>query len=254
MPRVVVISDIHGNVNALQAAWKDITHRRTDHLLFLGDLVAFGPNPCETIDFFKEHIDANVALRGNTDRWLLERVWENDDSGLPQPILDSLKWTASKLGKRRLGFLEKLVDETEYAVDGLDLLLCHASPGSDVVGIAPGAGDEHAKAFKKVKANLVLCGHTHQPTRTRIAGVDVLNVGSVGFPFDGDQRSCYVSFFVGGGRLQELGFSRVSYSLPHTLHGLEESGMPHQDLFAHRLITASMSEPREVPDRVEADA
>lgn len=244
MPRVVVISDIHGNLNALKAVWSDITRRRTDHVLFLGDLVAFGPKPLETVQFFKENIDASVALRGNTDRYLIEKAWEKDDCDLPEPIQKSLAWTAKKLGKRGLTFLEGLTDETTFTVEDTKLFLCHASPGNDELGITTDAAGSMTKAFKGLKADLVLCGHTHIPLRTSINGTDVINVGSVGFPFDRDLRACYLSFFVGDGEVRELTVARPSYPTPSTIRQIEEAKMPSSELFTHRLKTGTGDAPR----------
>ncbi len=242
--RYLLISDIHGNLNALKAVWSDITRRRTDHVLFLGDLVAFGPKPLKTVQFFKDNVDASVMLRGNTDRYLLERVWEKDDCDLPGPIQESLAWTAKKLGKRGLSFLENLTDETSITVEDVTLLLCHASPGSDELGITSDTVGSMTKAFKGVKADLVLCGHTHIPLRTSINGTDVINVGSVGFPFDRDLRACYLSFFVGDGQIRELTVARHSYPTPGTIRQLEETNMPSSNLFVHRLKTGTGDAPR----------
>ncbi len=244
MPRVVVISDIHGNLNALKAVWSDITRRKTDHVLFLGDLVAFGPKPLKTVQFFKDNNDAAVMLRGNTARYLLDKTWTKDDCDLPKPIQESLAWTAKKLGKRGMSFLENLTDETTFSVEETKLLLCHASPGSDELGITEETAGSMTKAFKGVKADLVLCGHTHIPWRSSVNGTDVINVGSVGFPFDRDLRACYLSFFVGDGEIRELTIARHSYPTPGTIRELEDSKMPSSNLFIHRLKTATGDSPR----------
>ena len=244
MPRVVVISDVHGNLSALQAVWRDITHRKTDHIIFLGDLVAFGPHPKETLQFFKETVQADISIMGNTDRYLIEKSWDADDFPFSSPFKESLAWTAKTIGKRGLSFLESFSTTATFDVDGLKLLLCHASPKNDEMGVTPETTGDLASAFKKVKADFVLCGHTHIPNRTRVGEIDVLNAGSVGYPYDRDQRACYISFFIGGSELRELTHCRVSYPVPLTIHELRESKMPGKDLFIHRLLTASSESPR----------
>ena len=244
MPRVVVISDIHGNLTALKAVWADASHRRADVVLFLGDLVAFGPEPKATLEYMRDEIAPAVALRGNTDRYLLDRVWEDADCCLPDWVQKSLKWSAKKIGKRGLKYLAELSEETAHSIEGLDTYLCHATPGNDELGVIAGKQHELGSVFSEVKADVVLCGHTHLPLRTAIDGTPVLNVGSVGFPYDRDPRACYVSFMVGGGALQELSFSRTSFNLYESIRKLEESGMPGADVMVHRLRTASNTRPK----------
>ena len=182
---------------------------------------------------------------GNTDRYLFERSWEKSDFPFPSPFKESLAWTAKTIGKRGLSYLESFSKTATFEVEGFKLLLCHASPKSDELGVTPESTGDLASAFKNVKARFVLCGHTHTPGRTRVGDVEVLNAGSVGYPYDRDQRACYISFFVGDGELRELNFCRVSYPVPHSVRELGESKMPGTELFTHRLLTASSESPRE---------
>lgn len=251
MAHVVVISDIHGNLAALEAVWKDISHRTPDHLLFLGDVCAFGPEPEGVIALLRDEIKPTVALRGNTDRYLLERTWKKADkkggrSPLAPPIAKSLAWTAERLGDDGLSYLDTLAGEQTYGA-GVDLYLCHASPGDDENGVGPDTLDDLAESLRKVEADLLLCGHTHIPYRSRRSGREVINVGSVGFPFDGDQRACYLSFWVGDAKLQELTYCRVSYNRARTLDLLAASDMPAKELFIHRLEVARLEDPKPEP-------
>lgn len=245
MPRVVVISDVHGNLNALKAVWRDMTHRKADNIIFLGDLVAFGPHPKATLEFLRDTVKPDISILGNTDRYLLESAWEKKDFSLASPVPESLAWTAKAIGKKGRSYLESFSKTATFEIAGLELLLCHGSPKDDETYVTPENAESLKPAFKKVTADFVLCGHTHLPVRTRVGDVDILNAGSVGYPYDRDQRACYLSFFVGDGELRELTFCRVSYSVPLSLRDLEESKMPGADLFAHRLQTASSESPRE---------
>ncbi len=244
MPRTVVLSDIHGNLPALRTAWLDASHRQADHVLFLGDLVAFGPHPVEVIEYLRDTVQPEVALRGNTDRYLIDRVWEKDDCGLPKWARESLAWTADRIGKEGLAFLEGLVAEQDYDADGVPVYLCHASPGNDESGVA--VDDAHAieDAFAPHEGKIVLCGHTHWPYRTGLSGASVINVGSVGLPFDRDQRASFLSFMTGGEQLRELSLCRASYPVHGTIADLETSEMPGADVVLHRLRTASSGLPR----------
>jgi putative phosphoesterase len=247
MAHVVVISDIHGNLAALEAVWKDISHRMPDHILFLGDAAAFGPEPEGVLALLRDEIQPAVALRGNTDRYLLEGVWKKDKSPLDATTVKSLAWTAERLGDDGLAYLDSLSGEQTYSVADVGLFLCHGAPGDDEQGINGDTLDDLKEKLGKVKGDLLLCGHTHLPYRARRTGREVINVGSVGYPFDGDQRACYLSFWVGDGRLQELNFCRVSYNRGRTIKQLAESTMPGKAIYIHRLEVARLESPRPEP-------
>jgi len=101
-----------------------------------------------------------------------------------------------------------------------------------------------AEAVGQLDVRVLLCGHTHLPLRTRLGTTDVLNAGSVGLPFDGDFRPCYLSFFTGHGALQEITICRVAYSRSKTIDLLNQSDMPGKTIMVHRLQTATASDPK----------
>lgn len=244
MPRTVVLSDIHGNLPALRSAWTDASRRKVDHVLFLGDLVAFGPHPVEVITYLRDVVKPQVAVRGNTDRYLVERTWESKDCSLPRWARESLAWTAERIGADGLEYLASLVDERDYEVDGVKVYLCHASPGDDEQGVTPDNAERFAEVFAPHTGKTVFCGHTHVPYRTRLGGASIINVGAIGMPFDRDQRASFLSFQCGDGELQELSPSRASYPIHDTLAALGASDMPGKEVVLHRLETASASVPR----------
>ena len=245
LSRVVVLSDIHGNAAALEAVWADITRRNVDHVLCLGDLIAFGPHPVEVLNFLAQEVKPSVVLRGNTDRYLLERVWDKrKKSSLPVDMRKSLGWTGKKLKEKEWEQLASLGEEQAYSVEQMLLFLCHASPGNDEKGVIPGESKQLKSAFRKVSADVVLCGHTHLPGRTQVGGKTVLNTGSVGMPYGRDPRASYLSFIVSGGALYEISFCRVSYPNERVVLDLQSSKMPNRELFAHRIRTATDTAPR----------
>ena len=243
MPRVVVISDIHGNLPALEAIWRDISRRSTDHVVFLGDLVTHGPEPKETLEFLRDEIGPAVALRGKTDQYLLDKVWQKKQkSKLPQEELESYAWTAKKIGKNGLSYLESLGKDRVYELDGITASLGHSLPGDEEISIVPAKGADRSKLAEK--ADVMLCGHTHVPKRTQRGTVEVIGVGSVGLPFDGDIRACYLSFFTGHSALQEVHFCRVSYNQQMTIDRLKKIDSSFALTTIYRLKTASNGVPR----------
>lgn len=244
MPRVVVISDVHGNLPALRAIWRDISRRSTEHVVFLGDLVAHGPEPRETLEFLRDEIGPAVALRGKTDQYLLDKVWQKKKkSKLPKDELESYAWTAKQLGKSGMDYLESLGEDQIYEVGGVITSLCHNSPDEEELSIVP-VKTELPKSTSNQKADVMLCGYTHVPIRTRMGDLDVIGVGSVGLPFDGDVRACYLSFHTGHSALQEVHFCRVSYNQQTTVDRLAKIDLAFASATIYRLKTASDGVPR----------
>jgi diadenosine tetraphosphatase ApaH/serine/threonine PP2A family protein phosphatase len=172
-----LLYDIHGNLSALDAVLEDCPAER---FLLGGDYVLFGPWPAETVARLDE-LDAEW-IRGNTDRWFV------DETDAPEPVHPALVAYRDLLGDElaeRLGSLE-----AETIRD--DTLFCHASPGSDMVGFPDEASDEDSELVRGVEQRRVVFGHTHiQFERTTPEGIQLVNPGSVGMPFDHDHQAAY---------------------------------------------------------------
>jgi len=174
---LALLYDIHGNLAALDAVLEDCPAER---FLLGGDYALGGPWPADTID----RLDGLVAewIRGNTDRWLL------DDSDAPEPVAAALAACRELLGDSLVERLAGLQEETTK--DGT--LFCHASPGSDMIGFPDEASGKDEELTRGVEDKRVIFGHTHiQFERTTPGGIELVNPGSVGLPFDHDHRAAY---------------------------------------------------------------
>ena len=179
--RVAVISDIHGNLPALEAVLEEIRREKPDLIVSCGD-VASGPMPAETIDVLCGLPDARF-VRGNADRGLIEQFDGKPAPPLPGPFAD---WCAQQINQRQRDFLASF--EETVAVDGVDgagrVLFCHATPRNDVdLFIADTPAAEVRRLFGAVDADLVVCGHTHMQFDRQVDGLRVVNAGSIGMPY-----------------------------------------------------------------------
>jgi len=177
--RIAVISDIHGNIAALDAVLADIAGRAVDRIVNLGDICSGGLFPAETLDRLIPL--ALPTIRGNHERQLVtlsrERMGESDLYAALHLRADQLQWLAELPASLRV---EK------------DLLLVHGTPDSDLAcfletvtdkGIRPATPDEVEQRAGSTAASVILCGHTHLPRTVRLAdGRLILNPGSVGLP------------------------------------------------------------------------
>jgi putative phosphoesterase len=174
-----LLYDIHGNLPALEAVLADASD--LDEFLLGGDYATAGAWPRETVERLREIPNA-TWIRGNADRWLAER------HDAPSPIDEVAARTAELLGDELVAELAELPERTEIGAT----LFCHASPHSDMQSFGAEPGPLDAELLEGVEATRVVFGHTHvQFQRSGTGGIELLNPGSVGMPWDGDHRAAY---------------------------------------------------------------
>jgi putative phosphoesterase len=171
--RAAAISDIHGNLPALEAVLADIDREGVDGIVVVGDTIS-GPWPDEVFDRVVG-VDA-LVVRGNVDRLALEGG--EGDIG---------EWSVARLGRRQ-DVVAAWPLTVEVEIDGLGrVLVCHSTPWDDTpiyTRITPDR--ELVELLGRVDADVLLCGHTHmQYDRTLSSGLRIVNPGSVGMPYEG---------------------------------------------------------------------
>lgn len=243
MAKLAVLADIHGNSNALQAVLKDLDAQGgADHLIVLGDLAVFGPDPRGVLSLLKTR-EPILYVCGNTDRYLIEQQYPsgpNNESWQAQ-VLASFPWTAEQLGEDGLAFLKSLPPRQVLPVSpGHTILAVHGSPRGDEENMRPDTpeGDLDRMMAGELSYNLLLCAHTHLPMDRMIGNRRVVNVGSVGLPFDGDQRASYalVALEAEGG--YQIEFRRVAYDVEAVVGHLMALAHPTAKISAYNLRTA----------------
>jgi predicted phosphodiesterase len=241
--RLAVLSDVHGNLMALEAVLADIEAQadsglgEPDAYLILGDLAAFCPWPSETLARLRELPEA-LFLQGNTDRYLVTGqrpespfVRSPEDwAAMPAELAErdaNFRWTVERLSYDDFQFLRDL--PTRFDLDVPDygrVVAVHANAQDDETFLAPDASDdEMIEYFSDLDARLVLYGHTHKPMDRMVGGMRIVNDGSVGLPLDGDPRPAYALLDFGDGEC-EATLRRVTYDCESVLAGLERFGHP----------------------------
>ncbi len=177
--RLAVISDIHGNADALAAVLADIDTQGICRIVNLGDHLSGPLAPVETLDLLRARPEM-LCIRGNHDRWLVEQA--------PEKMGPSDRVTFDRLTPADLDWLRALPATARLD----DMLLCHATPEDDVTYwlhsvTAEGAVTHRPQAgiaalLGEEAAPLILCGHTHLPRAVRLGGSLIVNPGSVGLP------------------------------------------------------------------------
>jgi putative phosphoesterase len=222
--RLAILSDVHGNLTALEAVVGDVEGASPDLVLHGGDLVLMGPRPAGVVDLVREL--GWTGVLGNTD----EVLWRPEiRPGLEQqmpklgPLLrlvfdEYAPATRELLGEERIAWLRELPEERREG----DLLLLHAGPGDLWRAPLPEATDEELlDAYGGLDAATVVYGHIHRPYVRDLSGLTVANSGAVGMPFDGDWRASYLLIEDGVPEVR-----RVEYDLERELDVLARSGYP----------------------------
>ena len=137
--RLAVLSDIHGNVAALEAALADVKKHKPDRILVAGDLVFYGPRPSETVDRLRAlEADGAAIIAGNTDvavadfDYAAAFPWLDD---VPAGHRAAAEWAHEQLSEEQLDWLRGLPSERRVWADGMLVLTCHGSPGSQTAGL-----------------------------------------------------------------------------------------------------------------------
>jgi putative phosphoesterase len=198
--RIAVLSDIHGNLPALEAVLADVRQADESGFLLGGDYALFGPFPAETVAALRE-LPAATWIRGNVDRWTAQPAAAPDDG----VIADAIAACREALGPEVVAELGALPEQV--VIEGTRF--CHASPVSDVRSFTPEPGNDEQELLQGVAERRLVFGHTHLAfSRTAVgSGIELFNPGSVGMPFDGDPRAAY-ALLDADGRLEHR---RVAY-------------------------------------------
>lgn len=216
--RILVVSDIHGNIEALRAVER--AEPQADFVLCLGDIVDYGPAPDDTVAWVRAH--ALATVRGNHDNAV---AFGEDCRSAPafrRLAVETRRLTLPMLSRQNLAFLQLLPTRRSVHVDGVWLELLHAAPGDPLFQYLPASRvDEWTRAAASIRADLILVGHTHLPVILPVGEKRVVNPGSVGLPRDGDPRASYAVIEDGEPTLR-----RVPYDVDRTIAALRGWGLP----------------------------
>lgn len=181
--RIALISDIHGNVVALEAVLADIDRQSADQILFLGDAVTLGPHPQEVMTLLRT---LNCpCIMGNHDDFVLHADQFQQDNHAAA-MKERLAWTVAQLSATDLAFLQGFQAWLQVELDDTQRLLCfHGSPRSfhDFL-LATTPADELDAMLDGHTATVMVGGHSHVQLLRRHRATLVVNAGSVGDPFE----------------------------------------------------------------------
>jgi putative phosphoesterase len=223
--KIAVLSDIHGNVPALEAVLDDIERWRPDQVIVNGDLVNRGPYSLECLRLLDTRIPHYCSLKGNHESFVLYCADNPEDPEDPAADLRRFAyWTCERLGPQALEQLRAWDDHIDLTdLEGGSFHVTHGSRLGNRDSIHARTNDEELPAKLGDSRDLFVASHTHQPLLRRFNDTLVVNVGSVGQPLDGDPRSAYGRFAFHGGRWRAE-IVRVEYDKSRAERDFIESG------------------------------
>ena len=235
--RIAVISDIHGNLEALSSVISDIRSRCVDKIICLGDVVGYGVNPNECIE--KVQTECEYSIIGNHEAAIFDATVFQEFNDLAK---SAIQWTRDNLNSRSIDFINSLAIEK---IDG-DFSFVHSTPYEPNSWYYISSMEDAVFNFNFFSTKFCLIGHTHVPgvmvmennstvvsvlrTTEFNYGRDfsenakyMINVGSVGQPRDKNPKSCYALIDTD---TKNIALHRVSYDIVQCQRKMHAAKMP----------------------------
>jgi putative phosphoesterase len=237
--RVAVITDIHANLPALEAALERIEQLGIERVLCGGDLVGYGPHPNEVCALIQER--GIPTIYGNYDHAIARDLEDcgcayitPHDRELGQ---QSVEWTLAHTDQRSKDFMRGLPFDLRFAVGERAVHLVHGSPRKVNEYLFE---DKPARLYERLaaaeEADVLVFGHTHKPWVHEYGGVLFVNCGSVGKPKDGDPRGAFAVLESDGDPVR-VTIERVEYDAEAVAEEARRSGLPSE--LADKLVLAA---------------
>lgn len=225
MDRIAIISDIHGNLKALEATLEDIRDRGIERIFCLGDIIAKGKHFNECIKLIRDNCE--IVIKGNCDEYFTNEIVLDDKSEIE---VKRIMWNRSNLSEDSISYLKGLPYCFEFYLSGRLVRLFHSHPNkiNQFVGNIETVDRLYElflpsnNTISDNKADIVIYGHIHVPYVQKIYNRTIINVGSVGNSIDvyrdddkdGDNRNTTVAnYLIISGNYDSREYSKLAYEL-----------------------------------------
>ena len=237
--KLAFISDIHGNATALDAVLQDIKNKNVDKVYVLGDICYRGLEPQRSLDLVQSlHTD---VIKGNADEWVVRGVQQGE---VPDPALEMMNkerdWIVSHLESDSIEYLKNLPTELKLEFEGIKIHAFHATPTSLFDVVLPDEREETLVGkMMGADADIYVYAHIHKPYIRYINGKCIINIGSVGLPFDGLNKASYMLLDINDNSFQ-TSIVRVGYDVEHVINQFRKSDYPNREMLANILLHAKI--------------
>jgi len=231
--KIVIVSDIHGNIAALDA----LPERDYDALWCIGDLVDYGPRPHEVAQWIRQN--AAACVRGNHDNAAGYSVDPRCSPPYKRLAAETLRYTQQLCSADDLDYLRNLPLHRELRIGSTKFYLVHATPVDPLFGYCPAEPDAWREYVKAIEADVLVVGHTHTPFLRTEGNTAILNPGSIGQPKTGRPLACYAVWQDG-----EILLKEFEYTIGKTIRQIREMPIvaPDQEALISVLQTGNLPE------------
>lgn len=222
--KILIISDIHANWFALEAI---LDKENYDALIFLGDVVDFGPSPRNCVKFLMQASKGRFwGVRGDHDHAMAFGFSSKSPEELNSISAITREWGEGFLSSEEVGFLRRLPTDNQFSINSMNFELYHGSDIDPRKLCQCKTESNHIGSNDKLGSGVeerdyVLIGHSHKPFIKTAGNTTFLNPGSVGQPRDFNPRASYAVIKDGVPSIK-----RVSYDIERTVNELERSALP----------------------------
>jgi putative phosphoesterase len=202
-----VISDIHGNVEALKAVLSEID--KSNKIVCCGDIVGYGPKPQECVDIVRR--EADIFVQGNHDKYV------SDPNNYHNPVVvDGLRHAQKELSHYQIRWLQNLQITQEIS----NYIITHSHPIELEKRMKPNKMSKPPNFAQGYKG--LVFGHTHKQHNLNVGGLHITNPGSVGQPRDSDYRAAYATINTDKGTAE---LHRVDYDIEKTIQDVKDADL-----------------------------
>lgn len=238
--KIAFISDIHGNAIALDAVLEDIEKLGIDKIYVLGDICYRGPEPKRSLDLVRSlHTE---VIKGNADEWVVRGVREGEVADKVLGLMNhERQWIVEQLEPSDIDYLETLPTQLNLTIEEVEISAFHATPTSLFDIVLPNADDNQIEAslMQTQGAQVFVYAHIHKPYIRYINGKVIINIGSVGLPFDGLAKASYGLVEVEDGHIK-TSIRRVNYDLERVVALYYELKYPNAEMMSKVIRTAKI--------------
>ena len=236
---IAVITDIHGNLPALEASLARIEELGIEEIYCGGDLVGYGPHPNEVCALIEDR--GIPTIYGNYDYAIARDLEDCGCAYVTQHDRElgqrSVEWTLAHTDERSKAFMRELAFDLRFELDHARIRLVHGSPRKVNEYLFE---DKPARLYERLArdadCDVLVFGHTHKPWIREHGGVLFVNCGSVGKPKDGDPRAAFAVLELDGGEVRAT-IERVPYDVAGVARDVEAAGLPGE--YAEKLLIAA---------------
>jgi putative phosphoesterase len=232
--KIALIGDIHANLPALKAVLAHARKQGAEAIWNVGDFVGYNAYPDAVVRLIRRR--RVVSISGNHDLKVLKvpskrHRWTKTK---PAKKLLALQWAYDHLSVASRRYLRGLARKLRIKVEGLRVLLTHGSPDFLEEHLRPNTpGSRLRKLARRAKADVIICGHSHQAFVRHVDGVWFINTGSVGRQGDGNPRACYAIMTIQDQKVQVRHF-RLRYDVAAAAAAIRRAHLPEE--FAQMII------------------